>query len=118
MENIVFGHITLSMLVSFLLGILCLFLYCWKTNQASDKTNRYMNLTVPNILFHLVASFLVLNILHEISGVVIENFIPALKTDNIYHNTLAALTGMFGSVLVAWVIDKSKKFRRNGGQSH
>lgn len=111
-ENIIIGHITLSMLVAFTLGIACLFVYAWKTSAEQLQgysTKRYMRLTLPNVVFHFVASLLVFWILHEISEIIIQNFIPALNGNSLYHNTLSALTGMFGSVLVAKVFEIARK---------
>lgn len=111
-EKIIIGHISIGMLVAFVIGIICLFAYAWKTSTDQSQgysTKRYMRLTPPNIVFHFVASLLVLLLLHEISEVLIKNFIPALTGNSLYHNTLAAGSGMFGSVLVAKVFEYVRK---------
>mgnify|MGYP000197484209 CR=1 FL=1 len=102
MKTTIFAHITIEMIIAFTLGISCLFLYTWK----SSTDNKYMKLTLPNVLFHFVASVMVFLGLHELGEIIIENYIPVLKGNNSYHYTLACLTGMFGSVLVAWVLTK------------
>lgn len=112
MDKIIIGHITLEMIVSFSLGIIVLFAYCWKNNEEVKKgygTKSYMKLTFPNIVFHLFSSVLVLWLLHELSEVIITNFIPALDSNKIYHNTLATATGIFGSVGVAKVFEFVRK---------
>lgn len=112
MEKILFDHVTVGMAIAFAMGMLCLFLYAWKTKQETKtgyNTNRYMKLTLPNILFHIVSSMLVLMLLHEISEILITNYFPMLATSTIYHNTLSALTGAFGSVLVAKVFEYVRK---------
>ncbi len=114
MEKIIIAHISQSMLITFFLGLICLFLYCWKTSKENNigyTTQPYMRLTWPNVVFHLIASFLVLMLLNEISEILIDNFIPVLKGSEFYHNTLAALTGLFGSRLVAFVLEKARKIR-------
>lgn len=100
-----FEHITAKVTVAFTLGIASLFLYAWK----STTENKYMKLTVQNILFHIIASFMVLLGLNEISEVIIDNYIKVLDGSNTYYFTLACLTGMFGSVLVAYILEKGKK---------
>lgn len=111
MENTIIGHITYDMLIAFCFGIASLFLYAWKRKKESNgyTIKRYMVLSVPNILFHIIASLMVLWVLHEISEVIISNFMPSLNGSGTYHAVLACLTGMFGSVLVARVLELGRK---------
>lgn len=106
MENIFFGEITYSMLVSFTFGVACLLLYAATRKEAK---NPYMVMNVLNIIFHIVASFLVLYLLQEINAVLIDNYFPTLKGGSTYNLTLSALIGMFGSVLVAMILEVGKK---------
>lgn len=112
MENIIFGHISVAMAMAFVIGIACLFSYSWMTGvneQDGYTSKRYMKLTPPNITFHLIGSFAVFFVLHEISEVLITNFIPALEGSGTYHWLMSLLCGMFGSVLVAKVFEYVRK---------
>lgn len=112
MEQVIFNHITYEMLLAFMLGIISLFVYAWKTstdNSLGYSVNKYMRLTPSNITFHFIASIMVLLGLHELSEALISNFIPALDASKTYHYALSALTGMFGSRLIAWILEKTRK---------
>lgn len=101
-------HITLGMWVMFVLGILSIVVYSWKTPDSDHGTKKYFKLTIKNLIFHLVSSLMVFIAIEEVSDVIISNFIPILSGDSTYHFVVSGLTGMFGSYLVAWVIEKSK----------
>ena len=114
LDKIVLGHITQGMIIAFVLGMLTLLTYAWKKRneyKSKEGYSRYMVINLPNSLFHVIASFLVLFVLDEISEVLIENYIPVLKTSQFYRLTLAGLTGMFGSVLIAIIFEKVNAIR-------
>lgn len=112
MEKIIIGHITVEMLVLFILGMICLLLYAWKNNQDIKNgygTKRYMKISWPNGFFHVFSSISVFLLLHELSEVLIKNLIPQLDSSSTYHLTLSFLCGAFGGVLVAWVFEFVRK---------
>lgn len=112
MEDLIIGHITKGMAALFVLGLLCLFFYAWKNNEDIKdgySTKRYMRISVPNTLFHIVGSVSVFLLLRELSEVLITNFFPQLVGNGTYHMTLSFLSGCFGSVLVAWVFEFVRK---------
>lgn len=107
-------HLTPDMVIAFILGIGSLFLYAWKTTVEHNRgygVKRYMTLTLANISFHIVSSFMLFLGLHEVGEIIIKNYIPFLEESKTYHYTLAALTGMFGSVLIAFIFEKAAKYR-------
>ncbi|WP_044398806.1 hypothetical protein [Lacinutrix sp. Hel_I_90] len=106
-----FTHLKPEIIIAFLLGIAILFLFSWRqrsNNVSGYSLKKYLKPSLPNILFHLVSSFALLFVLHEIS----EDIIKRLGfNENKYHLTLACLTGMFGGLFVAWVFEKAAKIR-------
>ncbi|KAA2218267.1 hypothetical protein [Maribacter flavus] len=109
MENAhLFNHVTLEMIVALALGVLCVILYSWKSEDVDTGVKRYFQLKPKYISFHIVASITVFLLIGELSGVLIENYIPALTANGTYHNTLSVLTGMFGSAFIAWILEKRK----------
>lgn len=109
MEEIKFlEHITSGMWVMFLLGFLAIIGYSLKSEDSEEGTKKYFKLTWKNIAFHLVASLMVFIAIEELGSVLISNYIPALNSSVTYYYTMSALSGMFGSYLVAWVIEKAK----------
>jgi len=110
LDEIVFGHITPGMLLMFVLGVLSLFLLSWKyidqEIQHGDHTHKkYMRLTWPNALFHVVASFAVLMILHELIEPLAKFGFTSLG-----DNVLSLIVGLSGSVIITLFIDNSVKF--------
>ncbi|WP_148214350.1 hypothetical protein [Robiginitalea biformata] len=115
MGKIVFGHLTLEMLIAFGVGLVSLLAFILaKARDARDGygVQRFMRPTWQNILFHITSSFGVLMVLHEISGKVIEHFIPQLAGSGTYHMAMSLLTGALGSSLFGWFLEKWAK-RRN-----
>ena len=116
MEKEIIGHITGWMMLLFCFGMLCLFSYALKNNddvKQGYSTKRYMRITKWNSLFHIAGSISVFLLLHELSEVLIKNFIPQLDGSGTYHMTLSFLSGAFGSVLVAWVFEFVRKKQNN-----
>ncbi|NNE30729.1 MAG: hypothetical protein HKN40_00010 [Winogradskyella sp.] len=114
MNSIIFGHITVGMAISFVLSIAGLFLFraiLVKENEDNKGygVGRFMKPTALNVAFHLVTSFLFLFLLHEVSEVVIKRFIPELDSNNTFHNTLSAFSGVFGGYAFAWIFEKGRK---------
>ena len=107
-------HISLEMWAMFALGIVTVILFSWVTIDQNKGVQRYFKLTVKNVLFHVVASLMVFITVEELSNTLIEAYVPVLKDSGTYHLTLSGLIGMFGSWLVAWVIEKAKMKYKNG----
>ena len=108
-ELIYLQHIDFGMWLLFILGVAALFAYSWKTSNETKGVRKYLNLSLPNILFHLVASIMVFLTLEETGEYLIKKFLPEFNPSQAYHYTLSALTGMFGSVFVAWILEIGKK---------
>lgn len=115
LEAFIIEPITVGMAIAFLLGNVVLFSWMWKMERDEKSgytTKRFLRPTAPNISFHFLSGLLVLLVLHEISDVVIERFFPELDSENqTYNMTLSGLTGMFGSVLVGYFLEKWAKKR-------
>lgn len=103
-----FNHVTLEMIVMLALGILCVILYSWTSENVETGVKRYFRLQPKYISFHIVSSITLFLLLGELSGAFIEAWIPKLSGNAVYHLTLSALCGGFGSALVAWILEKRK----------
>lgn len=108
MEIEILQQVTASMWVMFGLGVLVIFLYSLKVEEDASGLKGFFKLTIKNALFHIVASLVVLLLLKEISAVLIEAYIPFLKDSGMYQGTLSFLSGLGGSVLIAWAIQGIK----------
>ena len=108
MEANFLNHISLGMWVMFGLGILSVIMYSWTTIDEHNGVKKYFKLTIKNVLFHIVASFMVFICLEELSEKIIDIWIPILKGSGPYHFSMSGLVGMFGSALVAWIMEKAK----------
>lgn len=105
MELEILQHITPSMWLMFALGVIVVISYSWMTENEKEGLSKYFQLTLKNVVFHIFSSLVILLLLEEIGSVIIENFIPALNGNGLYHGTLSTLSGMFGSLLAAWIIE-------------
>lgn len=101
--------IQLEMWIVFVLGILTVITYSWKSGNRDNGVKKYFKLTIKNVLFHVISSTMVFLCLGELGEVIIKNWIPALKDAGGYYLVLSGLTGVLGSALVAWVIEIGKK---------
>lgn len=110
MEYNFLDHIDTGMWIMFALGILSIVTFSWKTPDSEKGVKKYFRLTFKNVVFHIIASLMVFLALGEIGGRIIENWFPAMSGNGTYNMMLSGLTGMFGSALVALIIEKSKNF--------
>ena len=106
LEKNIIGHINMEMIISFFLAMIGLFLFrailVKETKKNGYGAGRFMTPTLLNIAFHVVTSFLFLWLLHEISEVLINNFIPKFVGNNTF-------SGVFGGYAFAWVFEKGRK---------
>lgn len=108
-DAVLFEHITPIMWVMFVLGLITLFSYCWRVSSNSKGVKKYMTLSMPNVLFHVIASFMVFLTLEETGEYLISKFLTDFEPGKIYHLSLSGLTGMFGSFLVALILELGSK---------
>lgn len=111
MENIIFSHVTGNMLLAFIVGVALIFIYGkWKSENIDLKNGytvkKYTRLTLINVLFQLVAGFLVLFIIHEIAEKVLA--FSGIEGSKGYHLTLSALCGCLGGQFFAFIIEKGR----------
>ena len=111
MEKIVVGHITVSMLIAFLLGIICIFLFAKMRlqGQTGYATGKFFKPTWWNFSFHLLSGVSILFLLHEISAAMLTNWLPFLEGNSTYYNSLSWFSGAGGGFAVAYVFEKIRK---------
>lgn len=112
LETILFGHITLLMLIAFILGAICLLLFTLKEATKTQKgysVKRFLKPTPLNIAYHLVASFALFLGLQEVGEIIISKI--GLDTSKTYDYLLSFGTGAFGSIVVSYVFEKVRKIQ-------
>lgn len=110
MDLEILKHITASMWAMFFLGNLLVLAYCWKNDSEGSE---YFTLTLKNAVFHVISSLMVFLLIEEIGAFLLSSYIPGLSENGIYHGTLSALSGMFGSLFAAWLVEMVvKKFKK------
>ena len=112
METILFGHVSLGMLLAFLLGVVGLFLVSYKSAKATALKSgygvkKYLKPTVFNIIYQLVLGFAILFILHEISEKLIG--LIGWEESSGYHLTLSMACGAFGGQIFAYALELGRK---------
>jgi MFS superfamily sulfate permease-like transporter len=103
-----FDHIDTAMWILFALGVAALLTYSWKTANDSKGLKKYLILSVPNIVFHVIASIIVFLTLEETGEHIIRYFLTDFDPGQPYHYTLSALSGMFGSMFLALIFELGK----------
>lgn len=106
MEHNFLDNIDMGMWIMFGLGILSVITFSWKTQDSEKGVRKYFKLTVKNVIFHIIASLMVFLALGEIGDRILETWFPAMSGNGTYNMMLSGLTGMFGSALVALIIEK------------
>ena len=118
MEKILFGHVTVEMMITFLLGISFVFLYSeWKYKNSEDKgynVNRYLRWSWINFGFYIVGGLLILIPIDELGELIVsilKRFFPQYNFDSISHMVFSAISGIAGAPIIAWGLEKFRKKR-------
>lgn len=124
MEKIIFGHVTIGMLITFLLGIAFVFLYSeWKYKNSEDNgygIRRYLKWSWINFAFYIVGGLLLLlpiDGLGELFVSVLKKAWPDYNFDAVSHMVFSAIAGMAGAPIVAWGLEKFRK-KRNASDTN
>ncbi len=124
MENIIFGHVTGNMLLTFFLGIFFVFLYSEKTHKSYiDKgynINRYLKWSWLNLAFQIIGGLLILTPIDELGEFIVgllSTHFPNYNFDKISHMVFSALAGMLGAPSLAWLIEKMRKKSNEADQN-
>jgi len=111
MENNFLEHISFGMWVMYFLGVLTLFGYSWTVSKESKGVKKYYKLTVPNIIFHLTASLMVFFSWEETGEMLIKKLVTDFDFSNGWHFVFSGLTGMFGSFMVAGLLELGRNLK-------
>jgi len=124
LDKIIFGHVTIAMLIVFFLSILFVFLYSeYKYRNAQDigyKVSRYLKFSWLNLLFYICGGLLLLIPIDELGELlvsVLHGFFPSYNFNSISHGVFSAIAGATGAPLIAWGLEKFRKWRNKTDQN-